>query len=159
MSMWTEQEQASRSPLEVSAERARELDEAKRDALPHVLAEGDRPFDRIHFQPVISPGIYEAEFALKGPDIIFHFWPYGFRKAIEQGKARPAFKTAFKPILEKILHGTFTEHRTKMDFDRDIGSWFVKVSGWGDHQFARELAIKACEMVHLELGGEKPSQS
>jgi hypothetical protein len=150
---WTELDHASRAPLPVSSERERELDKAKEDAIPKVAGEVEKPFTVLEFQPVISPGIYDGEFALKGKDIIFHFWPYGYEQAVRDGKPRPSFPSTFKLCLEKAMAEAFTKERFEMSFDRDVGSWFVKALGWGDTLFGRELAIKACERVHFDLGG------
>jgi hypothetical protein len=35
-----------------------------------------------------------------------------------------------------------------------MGSWFVRAKDWGENQFSRELAIKACEKVHKNMGGQ-----
>lgn len=152
---WTEQDPKSRTVLPVSTKREHELDEARATALPQVLKEqGGKGIETVRFQPVISPGIYEAEFAVKGADLIFHFWPHGYRRAVEDGKRRPEFKAGFKEVLERVMSEAFTRSRLDISFDADVGAWFIKARKWGDSSFFRELAIRACEALHLDLGGQ-----
>ena len=150
---WTEQLSTDSSIATVSLERAKLFDMAKDSSLPVIQREGDKPFDVIKFQPVRSPGIYEAEFGVRGEDLIFHFWPYGYRLAESSGKAVPHFKKPFTTVLDVEMKKSFGTNRVELVEDKDMGSWFVKAKGWGVNQFYRELAIKVCENIHKNMGG------
>lgn len=153
---WTEQEQQTRRPLVVTAEKAELLDRVKRESHPiitHEAALGDKGVAAIEFQPVKSPGIFEAEFAKKGDDVIFHFWPWGLHAAERSGKPRPPFQKDFYDAL--IMSVAFVyERNVEVSEDRDMGAWFVKASGAGQKQFWRDLAIKMVSDLHRRLGGE-----
>jgi len=153
---WLEKDVETNQVSEADAERSRLLNEVKKGSLPTIkreAGEGMKPFEQIAFQPVKSPGIYEAEFGVKGPDLLFHFWPHGYHLADAQGKSTPNFTQDFMPKLKKVMHETFEHNRVELKEDRDMGAIFVRASGWGDKQFHRELAVKACEAVHREMGG------
>jgi hypothetical protein len=154
---WLEQDVKTGKQAHVAPPKARELDQVKAESLPVIEKEADRgqrPFETIKFQPVRSPGIYEAEFAAKEEDLIFHFWPYGYRKAKRAGTAAPWFNKKFEPTLTTSMKKVFGEQRVEIAHDKDMGSFFVKAIGWGEHQFARDLSIQVCEEVHKTLGGE-----
>jgi len=154
---WVEQEQQGRKKLTVTEERAALLDKVKAEALPpirHEVANGDKPFEPIRFQPVRSPGLFEAEFAKKEDDVIFHFWPWGLHEAERSGKPRPPFSKNFRDVLQKAFKHSFGAD-AELSEDRDMGAWFVKVRGLGRKQFWHDLSVKAATLVHTELGGDK----
>ncbi len=153
---WTEQETQSREKKSVTAERQQELDQAREQTLPTLKKEaesGAAPFKPLEFQPVRSPGLFEAEFAVKDEDLIFHFWPYGYRMAERSGQALPAFKRGFKDTLAKAMSEVFEEKRLMLSDDRDVGALAVCAQGYGLNQFNRDLSIKVCEKLHSMLGG------
>ena len=70
---WTEHELATRKQLQVDPARARLLDEVKSGYLPVISKEADegrKSFEPLQRTPVRSPGLFEAEFAKKGLDIL-----------------------------------------------------------------------------------------
>lgn len=152
---WLEKNTETNQVSEADAERAQLLNEVKKGTLPTIRKEekeGFKPFEQLAFQPVKSPGIYEAEFGVKGEDLIFHFWPYGYHVADVQGKSTPRFPKGFLPKLSKVMKDTFMQ-RVEISEDLDVGAIFVKANGWGEKQFHRELAIKACEAIHKAMDG------
>lgn len=108
-------------------------------------------FEPLNFQPVISPDIYEAEFAVKNEDIIFHFWPFGYKLAEESKHRLPKFSKIFLKNIETIMIAAFGPHRLEMA--EELGGVFVRAIGWGSNQFARDIAIKTCESLHKINGG------
>lgn len=152
---WTERETDSFKPLALTAERVKELEQSRAEGQPVVEKEAEKgqvPFDGIRFQPVKSPGLYEAEFAKKGKDIVFHFWPYGYHSAQRSNTASPRFPSAFAEKLAEAMKKEFGT-AVHVEFDRDITSYYVRVNGWGERQFYAELSIAVCEKLHLLLGG------
>src|SRR5512140_1056144 len=149
---WIEQEHQSRQRLPVTQARALERDKTKEEELPRIADEAERgmkPVEPIKFQPVHSPGLFEAEFAMRevwseggvGKDVIFHFWPWGLHTADVSGKARPAFKKGFAETLKQV----FEKHYVSVEIrdDRDMGAYFVRLRGVGGQQFWFKLAVNA----------------
>lgn len=153
---WTAQETKTRTNIELSSEKAQELDKAKQEGLPVIQkeSEGTKPFEPIKFQPVRSPGIYEAEFGVKGKDLIFHFWPYGYHQAEKEGIRTPNFHRHFAEELPQAMKVSFNLAQVETKRDEDMGAIFVKVNGAGENQFFHELAVKVCEELHRLLGGD-----
>ncbi len=140
-----------------SQKAADDYDGLKKELAPVMEKEAviRQDLEPIHFQPVRSPGIYEAEFGQKREDILFHFWPYGYHAADNDKKVLPRFPNGFPSVLLRVMTEIFKEGRVEMSYDADMGSWFVKAKGWGSSMFARELSIKACEGVHKGMGGQE----
>lgn len=131
-------------------------DEASAELKPVLEREeqqGAKPIEPLEFQPVRSPGIYEAEFAKKNDDLIFHFWPYGYHTAERAGIATPRFIPEFDTGLRKSFSDVFGAHRIEVNRDEDVGAISIKAFGWGGNDSYRKLAIEACEKTHLALGG------
>lgn len=155
---WLEKNSETEKITAASEARAKILNEEKKASLPVANREaesGMKPFREIKFQPVKSPGIYEAEFGVKGDDLIFHFWPFGYHIADAQNKATPRFAPGFLDKLTKVMHLTFNAKQVEIQDDKDMGALFVCAHSWGANQFHRELAVKACELLHVSMGGEK----
>lgn len=142
--------------LNLTQEQMKELESAKSSSLPVIQKEVDaqKPFQPMEYQPVRSPGIYDAEFGVKNDNVIFHFWPAGYGEADRSGARLPSFSKSFEPTLQKVLEDVFGSNRFEIHRDDDVGAVFAKVIGYGQNQFHRELAIKACEKLHYALGGE-----
>lgn len=154
---WLEKNTETNEVAAPTAVRAQVLDEAREQGLPTITKEaeaGVKPFAQVEFQPVKSPGIYEAEFGVKGGDVIFHFWPSGYHVAERRGVAGPRFKPNFEAELKKVMGSVFDSNRVLIDHDPDVGAIFVRAKGWGEAQFHRDLCIKACEQLHAAMGGE-----
>jgi hypothetical protein len=154
---WLEKDQETNRISKADAERSQLLNEVKKGSLPTIQKEADNgapPFKEMKFQPVKSPGIYEAEFGVKGKDLLFHFWPWGYHAADANGQATPKFSADFLPKLKKIMGETFDAKRIEVKDDADVGALFVKASSWADNEFHRELAVKACEALHKAMGGK-----
>jgi hypothetical protein len=153
---WIEQESRSNTLSVADQERARLLDMVKKETLPTIKREeeeGAPEFQPLDFTHIKSPGIFEGEFGAKNKDLLFHFWPYGHSQAHREGKRPPNFKPAFKPALKAAMCEVFEANRIEIEEDKDVGAIFVKAKGWGDHQYVRELSIKACEALHKAMGG------
>ena len=155
MSTWTQRDVETHIDSTVDAPKAKVLDQEKAASLPKVLKEAGeaRPFDQVRLQPVISPGIYEAEFGTKGGDLIFHFWPSGYHDAERADRATPRFTNDFHGKLQQAMSETFEEHRVEITLDADMGAFFVVAKFWADSQAPRELCVKACERLHKLCGG------
>lgn len=150
--MWSERT----SEGVVSEKASSELDTLKKELSPIVVKEADsgvKGFDQIDFQPVMSPSNYEAEFASKEDDLIFHIWPWKFHEADRAGKIRPRFVKHFDRLLDKAFSKVFFS-KWEYSFDEDMGSFFVKARGFGSGQFARENAIEALETLHSVMTNE-----
>lgn len=155
---WTEQETVSRTALTTDAERKRILDAEREASLPVIKKDLNKQMvsDAVKFQPVKSPGIYEAEFGLVKGALIFHFWPYGYHAADRIQKATPTFFAQFPIELKKVMTKCFNNVQdVEVSEDRDMGSWFVKIPGMSERQFWRASAIEACEKLHKALGGSE----
>jgi hypothetical protein len=154
---WFEMQEGSNNAANADKNRALVLDSVKEQVRGKIKEEkkaGSKQFKQVRFQPVRSPGIYEAEFGAKGKDLIFHFWPHGYHSADAQSLATPRFSKEFLPRLKTIMSETFGHNRVEIKQDPDVGAIFVKANNWGESQFCRELAIKACEAVHQANGGK-----
>ena len=152
---WTEQETATRTSTMVDAEKAKLLDKVRGEVLPVVQKEADgvRPFDTIELQPVKGPNAFEAEFGLKGDDVLFHFWPWGYHDADRKGVQPPRFRKDFESLLKGVMGEVFGIGRVELSFDDDMGAWFVLAKGFALNQFHRELCIKAAESLFKAMGG------
>lgn len=153
---WMRQDSETHEVSGVDREKEAIYEKAKAEGLPIVTKEsesGVKPFETMKFQPVRSPGIYEAEFGVKGKDLIFHFWPDGYHKAERDEKRVPEFKKNFFSMLSKAMGGIFGTNRILIKDDGDVGAFFVQAHGWGESDNHRELAIKACEEFHKDMGG------
>jgi hypothetical protein len=145
--------------LPVDSRRANELAEGREICHGQVLREkgqeGTRKkgFEKLSFQPVVSKGFYEAEFAVRGEDVIFHIWPYGYRKALDDRTPLPKFPKAFQNAMLKAFGEVFGSHRLFVDFDRDMGSFFVRADNFKAHPHHHELSVQACRKLHKALGG------
>lgn len=149
---WTERDLTTGEQMEVTAEKAAKLNAGKDKDLPRVQKEDLKSFKQVKFQPVRSPNIYDAEFGVKDRDIVFHFWPYNYHEADRKGVASPAFPRDFGPNLIKTMDDIF-RGRTEIHNDPDMGAFTVKALGWGENQFAFDLAVKACKQLHFAMGG------
>ena len=142
---------SNHDPVNTGPERGKSLDDTKSELLPLAQKEaaaGAKPIQPIDFQPVKSPGNYEAEFAVKDDDVIFHFWPWGYHDAERRGTALPRFSKDFIEKLSASMAKTFGQHRLQVSEDQDMGAFFVKAVGYGTNQFHRKLCIEACENLH-----------
>lgn len=157
---WIEKEQDSRHITAADTERSALLDKVKKESLPTVKKEAENgapQFQPLELQHLRSPGIYEGEFGPKNEDLIFHFFPHGYTQAAHEGKRPPNFKPGFKEKLQVVMGETFGHQRVEIKEDKDVCAFFVKAKNWGQHQFMKELAIKACEALHKAMGGESDS--
>lgn len=146
---WNEKLADGTSSVKVS----KEYDSMTESLSPLVAKEAqqDKGIEPIEFQPVKSPGNYEAEFAKKDDDILFHFWPYGFHDAQDKEKTPPRFKNGFETFLTQVMSETYGPKRVQLEKDLDMGAIFVRAMGAGSNQFFREVAIKACELLHQKF--------
>ena len=153
---WVERQMDTGVATNVAADKAHMLDQAKAEGLPVVekeAARGQMPIDPVRFTPVKSPGIYEAEFAKRDSDVIFHFWPYGFHQAHREGKRPPGFVRNMLVSSRQVMVEQFGESACEFHSDADMGALSVKVKGLGEKQFFHELSVKALEKLHYALGG------
>lgn len=150
---WVEQKTQTRENVEVTEAKAKLLNEVKKD-LPVVQKEADggvRPFEALKLQPILGSNTFEAEFGVKGDDVIFHFWPWGYHDA-ERKNERPPH---FLPDFEKKLMAAMTEifKRAEVSKDEDVGAFFVRIPSGAEYQFHRDMSIKAVSAFHVSLGG------
>lgn len=154
---WVEQELKNRTKVEVTPAREKLLDEVKKSNLPKIAKEaagGDKALEPIRFQPVKSVGHFEAEFAKRDGDIIFHFWPWGLHAADRAGNPRPPFSPNFRAALTAAFKEEFDLKHVTITEDRDMGAIFVKAESYGARQFWFELAKKTVTALHHKLGGD-----
>lgn len=154
---WIEQELKDRKKLVVTEERSKTLDSIKAEVHPIIVneaAQGTKPFEPLKFQPVRSPGHFEAEFAKKGSDVIFHFWPWGLHEAERNNQPRPPFDKSFRVHMHGALYEFYDSKLVVVEEDRDMGSFFAKVIGAGTKQFWFDMAIKCLTNLHYRTGGE-----
>jgi hypothetical protein len=156
---WVEQNQETGRSSNATLDKVKEYEAEKKATLPTVqkeAAKGELPFETIKFVPVRSPGIYEGEFGPKNGDLVFHIWPYGYRQAEREGKVKPRFKQPdIEQVIDRVMAEMFTATRVRYsDLREQNGSFYIQAVGWASSQFARDLAVKACEKLHKALGGE-----
>lgn len=157
MQKWEEKETKSRLAIETNAAKIKMWEELRGSSLPQLQKdEGQKPVVPLRFQPVKSPGIYEAEFTMRGPDIVFHFWPYGYHAEERAGVTgrMPRFKAGFLGAVKNEFGIVFGTHRLTVTEDPDVGAITLIATGWGENAYARELSIKACEGIHHAMGGD-----
>jgi hypothetical protein len=156
MNSWSATD-SQRTSLSVDASKAAEYDKARDEGLPVVTKEaesGVKPVEPLRFQAVKSPGIYEAEFAKKERDLIFHFWPWEYHKAEHEGRPTPAFKKDFYHHITETAASIFGAGRFELKDDTDMGAIFLQAFGWGESDGYRQIAIRFCEEFHKAMGGE-----
>lgn len=138
--------------------KAKLFDEVKRASLPVVQKEADggvRPFKTVELQPVKGVNTFEAEFGVKGEDVIFHVWPWGYHDADRKEGARlPEFKKGFDQVLKAAMGKVFGEGRIELSFDGDMGAWFVLAKGFSSNQFHRNICLDAAKALHDAMGGK-----
>ena len=154
---WHEQLSETRQKEQVGPSKALEFDKVKAEIHPVITKEADagiRPFQQLKFQPVIGHGIFEAEFATKADDIIFHVWPFGYRSKEREGKPLPKFSSTSEDLLTKALQKSFAANRVELIFDKDMGSYFVKALGYAKSLDPNLLAIDVCREFYRLSGGQ-----
>lgn len=155
---WTERDVSTGKEMDVTGDKARMLDEVKKTSLPIVQKEADggvRPFEPMALQPVKGVLTFEGEFGVKGNDVIFHFWPWGYHDADRQeGTVIPKFRKDIKQVLKASFKTVYEPSRCEFSYDGDLGSWFVLAKGYGQAQFFREVCIEAVTALHKNLGGK-----
>lgn len=157
MTKWHERDLKTGHQGAVGSERNQELEEAKGQSLPPLLKEssGIRPFEQIRFQPVRAHGLFDAEFAVKAKDIIFHFWPYDYHKAqAEMWTKDPTFPKGFPDKLHESMKKSFAANRVETTYDQEMGAYFVKAIGYGEGMSPFVLATDVCRELYRLLGGE-----
>lgn len=154
--MWLEKDQQTKVIQGADLKRTKELNAERDVSLPVISKEtqkGAPPFDPMKFSPVIGTDIYEAEFAVKGSDVIFHFWPYNYHSADSAGKATPSFLKGFQVQLKKSFESVFGKNRIEIKDDRDMGALYVRAIGWADNQMWKEQAVRAFKNFFNDMGG------
>jgi hypothetical protein len=153
---WQKRVTGEKQDVLVDSESAAAYEQAKAEKLPVIEREatGVRPFEQLKFQPVTAHGFFDAEFAEKGEDIVFHFWPYGFHKAQRSGSKSPAFPKDFQEKLRKAMRKSFADNRVVVDEDKDMGSFFVKAVGYTKALSPFKLATDVCKELYVLMGGE-----
>lgn len=116
-----------------------------------IFADKAEKVEPVIFQPVISPGNYEGEFGVKKNDIIFHFWPHGYHEAEDKRLAKPRFSSKFLSSLKTVVEDSFGANRTKIEFDEELGSYFVHANGWATNPMYKNMCIEFCERLHKLL--------
>lgn len=154
---WKEQLSSVRDGMsDASPERARILDMEKESGIPIITKEpSSRPFDQVRPQPVIGDKTFEGEFFVKGKDVIFHFWPFGYHKADDLNKIPPRFNKKIESVLKSCFEKNIIRYKVEISEDRDMGAWFVKIVNGSENLFYYDNAIAVCESIHEALGGSK----
>ena len=159
---WVEQKTETRENIEVSEAKAKLLNEVRKD-LPVVQKEADggvRPFEALKLQPILGSQTFEAEFGIKGDDVIFHFWPWGYHETERKNgdntdgplaQRLPKFLPDFEKKLSVSMISVFK--RAEISKDEDIGAIFVRIPGGAEFQFHRDMCVKAASELHVSLGG------
>lgn len=150
---WIRRDNATGVISQAEAEKAQRYEEDKNAALPTIRKESEStmPFEPVRFQPVKSTE-YEAEFGVKGDDVLFHFWPPGYHQADAIGQRTPTFRKDFEDKLGFCLSKEVPRHQLKLD--EDVGAVFVICPGLALNLSHRQLCIRVCEKLHYELGGK-----
>jgi hypothetical protein len=152
-----------RNPTEISGSKKIEYDNARETGIPRLEREwesvdtkvGGKPIDPIHFQEVIGPKIFEGEYGVKGEDIIFHLWPYGYQQSMDDNKFPPKFHKNFKDQLGKSLTKVFTTNTVDQENHQStMGSIYVCIRGGASGMFYKQKCIDFCEDLFLNLGGK-----
>lgn len=154
---WTERQMKTGEQMNVDEARARLLNEVKKESLPVVQRESEstKPFEKVEFQPIKGVGTFEAEFGVRGEDVLYHFWPWGYHDADRKdGERLPAFKKDFEKILSQAMAKVFGQGRCDVSYDADIGAWFVRANGFSSNQFFRDLCVEAAKTLHKDMGGK-----
>lgn len=155
---WKEQLSGLKDKISiVDDKRAKELDTEKETSIPAIESEPSyKTFDPIRPQPIISPKIYEAEFLVKGNDVIFHFWPHGYHEADDLNKILPRFPKMFQSILKESMSEVIANNSVSLaiEEDKDMGAWFIKANNLAINPMYKDLCIKVCEMIHKKMGGQ-----
>lgn len=157
MSTWREIHTETRQEIDVTREKAKSLEDEKL-GLPKLQKEADqglKPIQPIRFQPINGTDYFEAEFGVRGNDIIFHFWPWKYHETERNGRPVPRFHKGFASILVSTMGTVFDPMRVEIYEDRDVGAWFVKAIGYGTNTFHRDLSIKAVTELYKALGGQE----
>jgi len=102
----------------------------------------------IQFQPVKAPGHYEAETAVRGQDVIFHIWPWGYHQAVAEEARPPSFRPKFQDWISTAFLSEYPDANIFIDYDADMGSFFVKIHGVGVSQFWMKRAIQCLENLY-----------
>lgn len=152
---WKEIETKTGKTVSLNGDKLQKLEDEKRVSAPVLQkeAENNKPFQPVHFQEIRGTGIFEAEFGVKGRDLIFHFWPDGYHHGERSGTTHPDFKKGFKANLQKALEDEFGKGRTSVESDPDMGAMFAKAFGVSDDLFLRKRAIQVCTELYKSLGG------
>ncbi len=154
---WKEQQAETRVVQDVDPIRANVLDNVKKENLSIVQKEADdgvRPFETVHFQPIKGIDTFEAEFGVKGDDVVIHIWPYGYHDADRDSGPLPNFNRSFESFLRRLVSNAFGEHRVQISYDGDVGAWFVIAKGFSSNQFYRDLCIEMFKSLHILMGGK-----
>lgn len=137
----------------VSEKVSESLDTLKKELSPVVEKEassGAKAFETINFTPVLSPNNYEAEFAIKEDDLIFHIWPWKYHETEERGVQTPRFRKDFEEKLNRSFGSVFFS-KWEYEFNEEMGSYFIRAPGSGSNMFAKENAIECLENLHKEM--------
>jgi len=158
---WAELDLQTRQDLPMSAEREALLNEVRNSVRPVITREvdrGDKGIEPVQFKEVRSPGLFEAQFARKQNDVVFHFWPWGFALAEKRGEPRPAFQPGMRVQIREAFVDIYGDSEflsvTEDDWDREMGSITAIVRGQGAKQFWYDLAVKVVTQLHKSLGGK-----
>lgn len=124
-----------------------------------VKSSSGEPFQAIEFVPVHKMGFFLAEVGKRGDKYIYHFYPIP--------KYHPTFRDGMRsetvvdgPLFYDSLSKAFLEifkreDQIEADWVEEMKAWVVRVSGWANHVWGDELALRAIEKVHELLRGDR----
>lgn len=151
-----------RNPTDISGSKKVEYDKESSEGIPKIMKEwetvdkglGGKPIDPIHFQEVLGPKIFEGEYGVRGEDIIFHLWPYGYHQAMDDNKFPPKFHKNFKGQLVVSVAKVFPTNKVELENHiQRMGSLYVCIYGGASGMFHDQKCIEFCEDLYKELGG------
>lgn len=107
-----------------------------------VKSSSGEPFGVVEFVRVTKKD-FVAEVGKRGDKYIYHFYPINDGHVFYHSLAK-----AFLEIFKR-------EDQIEADWVEEMKSWAVRVSGWTNHVWGDELALRAIEKVQEFLSGEK----
>ncbi len=119
-----------------------------------------KPFGAIEFVR-IAKKYFVAEVGKKGDKYIYHFFPApplqprsGYSMLSEDFVAGTLtiFSTAMTNALLEIFK---REDQIEVDWVEEMKAWAVRVSGWTDHVWGDELALRVVEKIQEFLVGNR----
>lgn len=114
-----------------------------------VKSSAGEPFGAVEFVQIYKPN-FMAEVGKKGDKYIYHFYPS--KKILDHGAIAKDF---YEPMATTFLDVFKREDQIEADWVDEMKAWVVRVSGWTNHVWGDELALRVIEKFHELLTGER----